>query len=137
MYSWCPTRIAPVLVCASTGFLAATVPDNLDCCKQKTASRSAGTHTQHSGSGRQHQTSSGCLETGCAVTLLESFQRQVQVLTLEAFAKRAEKLLQLLAELDRRLQLRLADAEHRSNTTRFGRASPGVKQGVPSLLTNA
>lgn len=60
-----------------------------------------------------------------------SSEGHVQVLALEAFAKRAEKLLQLLAELGRRLQLRLADAVHHSRSAPTGRASPGVKQGFP------
>lgn len=49
----------------------------------------------------------------------------MQVLALEAFAKRAEKLLQLLAELGRRLQLRLANAVHHSHSPSTDRASPG------------
>lgn len=61
----------------------------------------------------------------------------MQALALEAFVKRAEKLLQLLAELARRLQLRLADAVQHSRSASSGMASPGVKQGSPFLVTAA
>ena len=59
------------------------------------------------------------------------------MLALEAFAKRAEKLLQLLAELGRRLQLRQIDAVHHSRSEPASRASPGVKQGFPFPVTPA
>ena len=61
----------------------------------------------------------------------------MQVLALEAFAQRAEKLLQLLAELGRRLQLRLANAVHHPQSAPTASASPDVKQGSPFLVTAA
>ena len=51
--------------------------------------------------------------------------RHLQVLALEAFSKRAEKLLQLLAELHRRLQLRSRNADLLSVS-----ASSSTSQGV-------
>lgn len=56
------------------------------------------------------------------------------MLALEAFAKRAEKLLQLLAELGRRLQLRLANAVHHSHPSPTDAARPGLDQSTHLLL---
>ena len=74
----------------------------------------------------------GSVTTLCPMTLPRKLQ--LQVLALEAFTKRAEKLLQLLAELGRRLQLRLADAVHHSHPSPTDTARPGLHQITHLLL---
>ncbi|KAL3161909.1 hypothetical protein ABBQ38_008994 [Trebouxia sp. C0009 RCD-2024] len=89
---------------------------------------------------QQLNTAQAALQQQSETTILAESRKQhkdmqadtayIQVLALEAFAKRAEKLLQLLAELGRRLQLRLDDAVHHSHSSPADSARPGSMQHV-------